>query len=204
MSNEKINPMMKDNHLITRLNHGFMLRKTVNGSTYQDFFSFSRFGSEESAFEAAKEKRDLLLNETSDYISFQKTNVNNKTGVVGTSLLVTKNKDSNVIINTRCQMPIGGKTQSFSYSVKTYGLWRAFELAVEQRNDYVAKNNGEPVDVEEAFEVFIEYYVDRMKNEQDFSVKGDLFTQIITMIESADTPEKIVMIARNSLANIIN
>ncbi|RAU19900.1 hypothetical protein DN062_02170 [Nitrincola tibetensis] len=204
MSNEKINSMMKDNHLITRLENGYMLRKTTNGSIYQDFFGFTRFGSEESALEAAKEQRALLLSETSDYISFQKTNINNKTGVVGTSLLIAKNKDSNVIINTRCQMPVGGKTQSFSFSVKTYGLWKAFELAVRHRNQYVANNNGEPVDVEEAFKVFIDYYVERMKQEQDFTIKGDLFTQIIAMIESSSTPEKIVFFARNSMVNIIN
>jgi len=205
MSDEIDGLVNKDNHLITRIPNGYMLRKTFNGDVYQQFFGFTKYGGEHAAFEAAKAEREFLLFKTSNFISFQKSNVNNKTGVVGTSLLIAKKNDSCVILNTRCQMPIGrGKTHHVSFSVKTYGLWRAFELAVEQRNKYVLRNKGEAVDPEDAFSVFIEYYVERMNLEDDFVIKGDMFTQVVSMIKSPATPDSIVTIARKCLVNVIN
>jgi len=194
----------KDNYLITRIPPGFMLRKRVKGAHHQKFFGIKRFGGEIPALAAAKVERQKLIEETSDFVSVQTKNVQNKTGVVGVSFQAYKKNESLVVINVRCQMPMRDKKQSRSFSAKTHGLWPAFEMATNQRNAFLSKNKSETVNIVEAYDVFMDKYIDRIKQEEDSAIKGDLFNLIVIMLDSSNIPPVIAEITRKKLLKIVN
>ena len=192
-----------DNHdNISRVPDGFLVRKRFNGELIQVFCGITKFGSEEGALEAAKMHRDLFVESMGDAVSLQTKNANNKTGIVGISLCVWKAKPGKIILNVRYQRPDQGKTASGGYSIKTHGLWRAFEKAVNERREIVFQQSGYLIDAEQGFDTFLQHYIDRLENEQDPEIRALMKIQLSNVALCSHTPRAIRQIVLNHMVEV--
>ena len=184
-----------DNHdYISQVPNGFLVRKRFNGELMQVFCGITKFGSEEGALEAAKMHRDLIVESMGDSVSLQTKNANNKTGIVGISLCVWKATPGKIIMNVRYQRPEQGQTVSGCYSIKTHGLWHAFEKAVNERREVVFQQRGYLIDAAKAFGSFLQHYMDRLENEQDPEIRALMKIELSNVALCSQTPRSIKQI----------
>lgn len=184
---------------ITRAKGGYMVRKRINGILHQTFFGDTNYGNSYYAKQAAVEFRNELIKQvdTEDAARYRLQNKSNRTGVIGvawfppSSELNTESQKHN--IRARATYPNNpNRLQTSSWSVYRYGLWNAYTAAVNWR--YQAIYDGEPADLEtliERFKVFINHYLDLMRNEEDISYSG-MMDALRELISQHNVPDEVV------------
>ncbi len=117
--------------------HGWFVRKRHQGRTHSKFFSDSRYGSKDKAFEAATSYRAQLdekypLPQTRAYRSAAQKN--NTTGVVGVSETYMRSRNGKKIpCFTVTWRPQKGVSRTKKFSIPAHGRDEAFRLAVDFR-----------------------------------------------------------------------
>ena len=195
-------PIFDSHDCISQVPNGFLVRKRFNGELMQVFCGITKFGSEEGALEAAKMHRDLIVESMGDSVSLQTKNANNKTGIVGISLCVWKAKPGKITFTVRYQRPEQGQTVSGCYSIKTHGLWRAFQQAVNERREIVFQQRGYLIDAEQAFDTFLQHYMDRIENEQDTEIRALMKIHLSNVALCSQTPRAIRQIVLNHMVEM--
>lgn len=123
--------------------HGWFVHKRHQGRIHSKFFSDSRYGSRDKAFEAAKSYRARLdekypLPRTRAFRN--QAQKNNTTGVVGVSETYMRSRNGKKIpCFTVTWRPQKGVSRTKKFSIAAYGREEAFRKAVEFRQQMEAE-----------------------------------------------------------------
>ena len=137
-------PVHSENYAIARIDlpsagtHGWQVRLQRRGVKYAKYFSDRLFGGSKRALAEAREWRDALLErlENGDTVRVCRRSARNSSGVVGVSkVTVVSSNGSEYQFWQATWSPEPGKRRCVKFSVKRYGDRRAFELAVEARQN---------------------------------------------------------------------
>ncbi len=117
--------------------HGWFVRKSFQGKVYSKFFSDSRSGSKEAAYEAAVAYRAQLDEKypPPETKAFRyRVQKNNKTGVEGVSETFMRSRNGKKIpCFTVTWRPEKGRSRTRKFSIPAFGREEAFRMAVEFR-----------------------------------------------------------------------
>ena len=115
---------------------GWQVRLQRRGVKHAKYFSDRLYGGSQAAYRAAKEWRDRLLNrlDSEDAVRTCRRSARNNSGVVGVArVTVVAPSGAEYHFWQAAWSPEPGQRRCVKFSVKKYGDRRAFELAVEAR-----------------------------------------------------------------------
>ncbi len=148
MANSPVTHIMPDpsnpdpNYAIARIDlpgastHGFQVRIQRRGIKYGKFFADRVHGHPELALRAARQWRDVLLEQVTDRARICERSQRNSSGVVGVSkITVIASNGTSYLFWQATWSPIPGQRRCVKFSIKRYGDREAFELAVEARTE---------------------------------------------------------------------
>lgn len=174
---------------------GYLVRKTVNGRLYQRFFSDSKYGNNQSAFQAAESYRDALLRDVQGERSFQEHNARNITGIVGVAWHLRHNshRDNAIVHSFRAQVAgTDGKTLSKAWSVQRYGLWHAYEQAARWRYMVAFGKAMKGSEIVNSFVIFLDNFMSEMRDAE--GLQSEMRDALVDLTIDPSTPKEAISV----------
>ena len=131
-------PAPRSNYGITRIdqpekkNHGYYVRITHKGKSYQKYFPDKSSGGKGKALTAAKEYRDALLKKMPKYkqeAAAKKPRRIKKSGVVGVTHVVSLSTKGKSYEYWQAAWVVGKKRKTAKFSISKFGDKKALQMA---------------------------------------------------------------------------